>query len=216
MDTESLENIGLTKGETNVYLALLETGATTTGKLIKNTGLQKSTVYFCLEQLIEKGLVGHVIKNNRKVFEAGSPTRLRDYIEKKKMELAKQEEKIEQLIPFLSGKMKPQEKHESAKIFEGWNGMETAFDDIILNAGKKEYLIFAVSPLPTVAERFRRFIRKFHQKRTKAKIRTLVLVNEEFIDTLGKDREKEARTTVNIFQRNSRRRQSSMYTLRKY
>lgn len=196
MDASSLENIGLTKGEIKVYLALLETGATTTGKIIKKTQLQKSTVYFCLEQLIEKGLVGHVIKNNRKVFEAGSPGRLLDYIERKKRDLAKQEEKIEQLIPLLSAKIKSPEKRESAKIFEDWSGMKTAFDDIVKTAGKEEYLVFAVSPLPAVLERFRRFIHKFHQKRCNAKIRTKVLVNEELRGTIGKDREEEPLTNV--------------------
>lgn len=202
MDISSLERIGLTKGEIKVYLALLETGATTTGKIIDKTELQKSTVYFCLEQLIGKGLVGHVIKNNRKVFEAGSPERLLDYLKRKEKRLKKQEENVKKLIPKLFAKMNVPEKRGEAKVFEGWNGMKSAFDDILKSSGPKdEYLVFAVSIPPIIFGRFRRFIRKFHQKRYLKKIPTRLLINEELKDTIGKDRAKEPYTKVKFVQR---------------
>jgi sugar-specific transcriptional regulator TrmB len=196
MDTGSLEKIGLTKGETRTYLALLETGATSVGKVVERTGLQKSTVYFCLEQLIDKGLVGHVVKNNVKVFEAGSPDRLLDYINKKEKALNKQRQEVEALIPLLYSKIDLPEKRESSKMFEGWNGMKTAFDDFLKSPGLGEYFVFAVNPMPAVLERFRRTIQKFQQKRAALEIPAKILVNEEHRDSIGKDREDEPMTEV--------------------
>ncbi len=195
-NAQFLEDIGLTKGEIKIYLSLLEVGAATTGKITEKTNLQKSTIYFCLDQLINKGLVAHTIKNNKKVFEAGSPERLLDYLGKKKQILSEQEKNVEKLLPLLFSKMNVAEKKESSKIFEGWNGMKSAFDDIIKNADEREYLIFSVSPLPEILDRFRRFTQKYHQKRIESKIKVRVLVNEEFKDTIGKDRQKEALTKV--------------------
>lgn len=184
------------KGEIKVYLALLKTGVTPIGQLVDETGLQKSTVYFCLNQLISKGLAGHVTKNNRKVFEAGSPERLLDYLEKKQKRITEQKQKVEELIPFLYGKMNSPQKREQAKIFEGWNGMKTAFDELLLSDKSEDLVTFAVNPIPSVVERFRRFIQKMHQKRTARNIPTRILMNEEFLDSIGKDREKERRTQV--------------------
>ncbi|MBU0635798.1 hypothetical protein KKE06_02115 [Candidatus Micrarchaeota archaeon] len=88
------------------------------------------------------------------------------------------------------------EKRESAKIFEGWNGMKSAFDELFKRASSKEYIVFAVSPLPSVEERFRRFIFKVQQKKSRLNIPLRILINKEFKETIGTDREKEPRTKV--------------------
>jgi len=51
----TLETIGLTRNEVKVYLSLLSIGFTTTGILIKKTGLHGSKVYDALERLSQKG-----------------------------------------------------------------------------------------------------------------------------------------------------------------
>jgi len=61
-----LEGIGLTKGEVKVYLTLLKTGETTTGKIIDNSGLSSGKIYEILEKLIKKGLVAYIIKEKTK------------------------------------------------------------------------------------------------------------------------------------------------------
>ena len=73
MNVELLEAIGLTKSEIKVYLALLELGSSTTGPIVEKSGASSSKIYEILEKLIQKGLVGHVIKAGKKHFEAAPP-----------------------------------------------------------------------------------------------------------------------------------------------
>ena len=61
MDTKILENIGFTKGEIRVYLAMLDLGNTTTGPIILKSKVARSKVYEILERLKEKGLISEVI-----------------------------------------------------------------------------------------------------------------------------------------------------------
>lgn len=191
MDISYLEEIGLTKGEIKVYVSLLGTGNTTAGPLIKKAGIQKSAVYFCLDSLIEKGLVTYIVKNNVKHFEAASPERLLDYIDIKEANLKKQKANVQKIIPKLYAKMESPEKRGPAKLFEGWNGMKSAFDDILRSSGPKdEYLIYSVCVDPAALQRFRRFIGKFHQKRAEKKIPIKIIVSEELRDSIGKDRSK--------------------------
>ena len=44
MDTTSLENLGLTKAEIKVYLALLELGSSKAGAIIKKTNLPSKLI----------------------------------------------------------------------------------------------------------------------------------------------------------------------------
>ncbi|MBU2442745.1 MAG: helix-turn-helix domain-containing protein, partial [Nanoarchaeota archaeon] len=65
-EIDILEDLGLSEAEAKVYLALLETGSTLAGPIIKKTGLHRGTTYQILQRLIEKGLVSYVIKAGKR------------------------------------------------------------------------------------------------------------------------------------------------------
>ena len=95
------EEMGLAPGERKCYLALLETGLTSAGPLIKRTGMQKSAVYFCLERLLDKGLASFVMRNNIKYFEAARPERLLEYVDEREKELEEHRKRVQALLPGL-------------------------------------------------------------------------------------------------------------------
>lgn len=153
MDTDILEDIGLTKAEIRVYLALLEVGLTTAGEVIKKSGLQSSVVHNSLNNLIEKGLVSYVLKGKIRHYQAIDPKNIIEFIENKK-------KKFEDILPELLIKQKlAKEKTEtSAEIYEGTKGLFTALIEIIKDAKpKEEYLFFAVGIEYPEAQKF--FIR---------------------------------------------------------
>ena len=106
MDSSLLEDIGLTKSEINVYLALLELGSSSTGKIVDKSGASSSKIYEILDRLMQKGLVSYVVKSGVKYFEAADPNRILDYVNEKESRLIKQKEKIKSLIPELELKRK--------------------------------------------------------------------------------------------------------------
>ena len=53
-ELEVLEEFGLTEAEAKIYLALLETGSTLAGLIIKKTALHRGTTYQILQRLKEK------------------------------------------------------------------------------------------------------------------------------------------------------------------
>jgi HTH-type transcriptional regulator, sugar sensing transcriptional regulator len=124
---EALEKLGMTKNEVKIYLALLELGSSTTGPIIKNTGIHTSKVYDGLERLADKGLVSHVVEAGVRHFKAVSPDRLLDYLENKKVDISHQEEEIKQILPALKLKQQLAGDDTEAEIFRGWKGMETVY-----------------------------------------------------------------------------------------
>ena len=83
-----LEEIGLTEGESKVYLGLLKLGATKVGPLLTESGVSSSKIYKILERLERKGLVGHSVIDNIKNFKAMPLNSVVDYMKEneKKMQ----------------------------------------------------------------------------------------------------------------------------------
>ena len=179
MNTEQLlEDIGLTKNEIKIYLALLELGSTKTGALIKKTGIHTSKIYDGLERLSNKGLVTHVIIANTKHFKAVSPNRLLDFLNDKKSKIAEQEKQIQNILPELNLNQQLSVDETEAEIFQGWQGMETVYKMVrnVLKKGDINY-VFGASKGED-EERVRNFFNKHAALLAKKKIKQKIIFNE--------------------------------------
>jgi sugar-specific transcriptional regulator TrmB len=140
-----LEGIGLTKGETKVYLTLLNIGETTTGRIIKESGVSGSKTYIILEKLIQKGFVNYIIKEKTKYFNTTSPKRILDYIDKKNKEMETKKEEIKKIIPNFLKIKKEENLKSSTTIYEGYNGIKTAIYEAIEDKNENdEWLAFGI------------------------------------------------------------------------
>ena len=101
MAKSALRKIGLTEGEIKVYLALLELGSATSGRITKKCGISGSKVYEVLDRLAKKGLASFITKNGVKHFEASSPERILDYLEEKESQIEEEKSAIQDIIPEL-------------------------------------------------------------------------------------------------------------------
>jgi len=192
MDYKFFVQFGLTEGESKVYLALLSIGETTISNLVHISKMQKSSVYFCLERLLSKGLANFILKNNKKHFQASPPNRLFGLLDSKEKEIELQRKELGTMMPQMLTLGSNAKKVQNVKFFTGWNGMKTAFDDILSTLKEGDmYYVFGVATVPSVFLRFRRFIGSFHRKRSAKGIILRILVNEENRGTIGADRKKE-------------------------
>src|SRR3989344_2445351 len=139
MEEKIFEEIGFTKGETKVYLSLLKLGGSTVGPISKKSGITMSKVYPILEKLSKKGLITQVIKEKSRYFQSLNPKSILNFIKEKKKKLNKEEERIKKIIPSLINQQKKEAEY-SSRIYEGFNGMKTLYDEIIDYLSKsKEY-----------------------------------------------------------------------------
>lgn len=166
---EELRAIGLTEGETTVYLSLLKLGPSTNSPIAKHSGLQSSTVYYCLNSLIEKGFVSYVQKGGRRYFIASNPQNILAFLEEKEDELAIHRQKIAKILPELKSAYQSIQEKTFAEVYEGWNGFRMIFDNIrdSLKRGER-YEAFALGQELGEPEQLRlTFMR--HNKMLKAK-----------------------------------------------
>lgn len=185
MDLKLLEDIGLTKGETKVYLSLLHLGSTKTGPLAKDAKVSSSKVYKILDRLENKGLAGHVIKGKVKYFSAMNPKRILEYIEIKEKEFNERKTLIKDLLPKLEIEQKLSQNKSDATVYEGFNGVTNLFRSVIdeLKPGDKYYVLGAKY---ADISGIRSFFYNHHMRRAKKKIKLYMLANIETKGNLEK------------------------------
>ncbi len=168
MKTELLEEIGLTKSEIKVYLALLELGSSTTGPIVDKAHIASSKIYEVLEKLIDKGLASYVIKAGTKHFEAANPERILDYVEEKEQNLKKQKQAVKKVLPELLLKKTLGEHKSEATIYKGIKGLHSAFYEALKDIpNKSEVYAYGV---PSRSKEVNRFFIKFGKELSKRKI----------------------------------------------
>jgi len=179
MDTNLLNQIGLTLGESKVYLALLKLGSSTTGPIVQMAGVTTSKSYKILARLEQKGLVSHVFKNKIKHFSAASPEKILEIVKKQSEEINKRRKEVEELIPkLISFKKEPNNKHE-AEVYYGVEGLETLFYEQLreLNKGENHYVI-GVTHIEEYGEAVANFFRHLQDKRDKKGVISNFLLGE--------------------------------------
>lgn len=171
MLVDELIELGLSKNEARVYLALLELGQSTTGPIIKKSGLYRVMVYDTLDKLMKLGLVNYSIKRNRKQFEAENPKQFIELIKNKEIIANKVAENLQEIKSE-----KPLEQ--GAFVYEGWRGIQAAQEKYFkeMRKGEGEYVMVGASR--QLHKKLDDFFNYFHERRAKFMVPAKLLFNE--------------------------------------
>ncbi len=178
---EILQELGLTNSEAKVYLALLENGPSLAGQISRKTGIHRRNIYDITERLIKKGLIGYIVKNNRRLFEAANPERLKEILEQKQQAL---NENLPELNLLYT---KTKEKQET-NFYKGTEGLKTVFQDQLeldddkdnknsKNKNKKEILILGASS--SASEILPFYFKWYDKDRVKNKIKARIISSDK-------------------------------------
>ncbi len=179
MNTEILEQIGLSKNEIKIYFALLELEQSSATPIVKKSGIPNSKVYPTLDKLIKRGLVSYVIKNNVKYFQASDPKNLIDFLNDKEKLIFQQKKEIEKLIPQIEHKRRLAKDKQEAAIYEGLDGIKAAFNNILNTVLKNnEYYVFTLGEELGKSE-LKHFFRDYHKKRIQKQIKVKLIASEK-------------------------------------
>jgi len=176
---------GLTKGECRVYLALLGLGESTVTSIAKSANVSLSKVYEILDNLIKKGLVGSISKNNVRHFSAADPERIADYLESKKQEIVKSEDEINKALPLLKSKKDQAKPKEIAVLYEGYKGIQTFYEKMLRELGKDD-MIYTMGVTKRDSERYEGYFLDWNKRRASKGIPLKVLYEYDAIEPAKK------------------------------
>jgi len=186
MNTETLEEVGFTKGEIKVYFALLELGSSSIGNIARDSGVTAAKVYPILDKLIKKGLATYIIKSDTKYFEAATPERIMDYLDEQKNRLEEKRSALKKILPELLLKKKLKER-QTATVYETFDGIKTLYNEILgnLQKTKQDFIGFALGEeYPAEANIF---FKNYDAKRRQLKIKTKLIGMESQRSFLAKN-----------------------------
>jgi sugar-specific transcriptional regulator TrmB len=161
---EQLKQAGLTENESKIYISLLELGPSAAGQISRKSGLHRRVVYDTVEMLVQKGLIGYILKNNVKLFQASNPNRVLELIKER-------EEYIQGIMPKMMEMFSKTKEKEETNFYKGRDGLKTVFEDQ-LETGK-EILVIGASPLAYEILQF--YFKWFDKRRAENKIKTRII-----------------------------------------
>ncbi len=195
---EELRAIGLTGGEIKVYLTLLKLGEATNSPIARNSGLQSSTVYYCLNSLIEKGFVSYINKRGKHYIPT-NPENILSLLDLKAKEIEKQQTKIKKILPELKSQFESIKEKTIVEVYEGFNGLQTIFNNILTTLKKGEsYEAFVIEQV--LGQQNMNLLFQRHNKALKNKgIKLNLLANQKMKKVFEKIYGKEFMTTYQEF-----------------
>lgn len=186
MDLEILRKLGLNESEIKVYLALLEIGQTTTGPLVKKTGIPSSKIYHILSSLIENGLVGYLMHGGVKLFRPNRPLALRHLLDLKEREMETAKSELEASLPKLEKMFLSEKREYKVELLEGLRGIKTIYDISYDLATKGDEMYTMGYPM-LASELLNAYFQKFHAKMAAKGLKAKILY--DYDTWFGKSRE---------------------------
>ncbi len=138
-DVESLlVDLGLSVNEAKIYLSALTLGESTAMLIALESQVKRTTVYGCLDSLLDKGLLHITIKGKRKLFVAEDPNYLLILLEKKK-------QKLNSALPLLRKEFfKAPDNFHQIKQYQGLESIKLLYDNFLSElAAGDEYLVIS-------------------------------------------------------------------------
>lgn len=130
-----LESFGLDPEEAMVYLTMIRMGNTTVLEISRRTEIKRGTVYHIINRLIGKNLVKTLVLGKKNYYVAENPKKMSAILDERKREL-------EEIIPFLKEQYRLREDTPNIYFYEGREGVERIYEEILKLENKKEVLWF--------------------------------------------------------------------------
>jgi HTH-type transcriptional regulator, sugar sensing transcriptional regulator len=199
MKSDNLEkiliNLGLTDGESRVYLVSLNLGPATILKISRAAEIKRTTVYSIVDSLKQKGLVNVEIKGWKKLFVAENPEKLDSILETRRREL---KNNLPQLLAMYN--LKGDEGF--IKYYEGIEGIKTVYEGLLRDIqARDEYMVIADPELWYDLDQ--KYFADFIKRRAKLNINIRMLLQDSDIAREHKKFEKNFNDKIKLLPENT-------------
>ncbi|HIH31682.1 TPA: TrmB family transcriptional regulator [Candidatus Woesearchaeota archaeon] len=179
MYEEILREVGLTDSEIRIYIVLLRNGPLTKTSIVKASNVSGSKLYEVIDKLVSKGLASVTVKNGVKHFDAASPIKIKEYLNRKKINLENSEASLEKILPKLNHLKQTNFITPDVAVFFGWDGLSTVYEEELatIKKGSSVYIIGASKGKQE--ERFERFFSKYGKKAFLKNLNVNVIFNTQ-------------------------------------
>lgn len=139
---EQLQKLGLNSKEAALYLVSLEMGeASPVSTLAKKAGINRTTAYDILENLVKRGLVVASDHKGFRTYRAQPPAKLIAYLKEEGQRFLRLSEEAEKILPELSTHYHALSDRPRVYFYEGKEGLVRVYEETLTS--KEEIRAFA-------------------------------------------------------------------------
>ena len=158
--TQELLNVGLSNKEADVYLAALQLGYSSVQEIAERAGINRTTAYTHIKNLIGRGLLNAVKKNSRVFYVAEKPDRLKHIYKQQEDDARRRRELLDKIMPELESIYNVAKDRPSVRYFDYRNDTDLHYirEELYQTRAKEVYNIFNF-------KLFSKYINKNHLQR---------------------------------------------------
>lgn len=168
---KSLQQLGLTSEEIEVYITTLRLGTATVLQIAQTVDIPRTTVYLLIDSLVAKGLLVQEVQEKKKFFIPESPQKLLQLAQQQKESLTKTISTLQSHLPQLQAVYNLKVDKPKVKYYEGVKEVQAMYDEA-LNFDK----LFMHCISKQVVEVMGDYVEEFFEKIVKNMIHTQEIV----------------------------------------
>ena len=174
MNIDNLVKFGLSEKEAQIYLSLLELGATSVASIAAKAKINRTTAYDILESLINYGIISRVGDHKKKTYIAEHPEQLVAYLERKSQEYVEKSEIAKNLLPELKGIYNSIPHRPRVKFYEGEAGIISIYEDSLTSQTE----ILSWLNAENTADFAKKYFDDYYKRRAEKKIHIKAVVSD--------------------------------------
>ncbi len=175
MNLKTLQQLGMSDRDINLYLVLFQLGPSSIRDIATHTGINRGTTYESLKQMAARGIISYAPKGKRRVFRAEDPDKLLLLAEEKKTALENTISSLKSdIIPGLHH-LKPDFSAGNVRFYEGDAGIEFVLKDILATVSQQDERQYCVFSTKSIRHHLYRPFPNYTTQRIKKRINVRVI-----------------------------------------
>jgi sugar-specific transcriptional regulator TrmB len=164
---KTLENLGLSEKEVRVYLACLELGSASVSEVAEKAGLKRTSVYNFLEEMVGKGFLSEIKRDDQILLTAEDPKVLENKAQKN---LAS----VQSILPELSAMFNQPDNKPKIRFYQGIAGIRKIYEETL----KSKEPIYAFSDFEKMMPLMERWMWRYAERRAERGIKFITIAKD--------------------------------------
>lgn len=136
-----LKQLELSDVEAKLYLTLLKSGPMSVRDLAETIDIKRTTAYFYIDLLTEKGLIMKLVKGSKKLVAANEPENLNELVEAKLASAKAVQQGFPDMLKALSNLPQNNVTNDAEiKYYKGKNGVEKIYEEALSSKELRSYV----------------------------------------------------------------------------
>ena len=190
LPSKTLELLGFTSKDFQVYVALLRLGTAPLRRIAEAAGMNRGTTYDALKRLIDVGLASYVDAKTHRYFTSEDPHKLRGLATRREVALREARDGLETAIPSLEAFLGTAKHRPSVRYYEGESGVREILEDVLSVTERAESKLYRVYSSADIRDLIAHVWPGFTRERIKRHVRVDAIAIGQGGETVGLDERK--------------------------